>query len=215
MTRDTIPRRAAHEPRSTRFKLLVAVLVLSASSLYGSPTAAIGPALAQEQRAVSATADMGSSAQPHVNKDPRKDAWPKPTAAEMKSVQDLIDAGKNLEALARLVQVMKNYCCNFGTMAGGLPEYDPRLRGEGSCQRRKGGKVKIGRAAFSSAAWLYSSLKHEMVHSAQWQDEEAAGALGSNGREKEAYGLEIAQAGNTGISEQEKKELEERLKHYQ
>jgi len=132
----------------------------------------------------------------------------------MKSVQDLIDAGKNQEALAQLVNVMKNYCCNFGTMARGLPEYDPRLRGEGSAERRKGGKVKIGPDAFSSAAWLYSSLKHEMVHSAQWQDEDAARALGSKGREKESYTLEIEQAGNTGISEAEKKDLEERLKDY-
>jgi len=215
VSRDAIPTRATHQFRPVRSKLALVVLALVASGFLSPASANVGPAPAQEQRASGAASDLGAAGQPKVNKDPRKDAWPKPTAAEMKSVQDLIDAGKNQEALARLVNVMKNYCCNFGTMEGGLPIYDPRLRGEGSAERKKGGKVKIGRAAFSSAAWLYSSLKHEMVHSAQWQDEDAARELGSKGREKESYQLEIEQAGNTGVSEQEKKELQERLKHYE
>lgn len=152
--------------------------------------------------------------QSHVKKDPRTDDWPKLTAEEMKSVQDLIDGGKNGEALAKLVEIMKKYCCNFDTMAGGVPTYDPKLDDEGRTERKKGGKVRIGKDAFRSAAWLYSSLKHEMVHSAQWQDEDAAEKLGSSGREKEAYQREIDQAGNTGISEKDKKDLEERIKEY-
>lgn len=148
-------------------------------------------------------------------KDPRTDDWPKLSAEEMKAVQDLIDGGKNAEALAKLVETMKKYCCSFDTMAGGVPEYDSNLDGEGSCQRKKGGKVRIGKGAFTSAAWLYSSLKHEMVHSMQWQDEDAARAMGSKGREKEAYQREIDNAGNTGISEAEKKDLEKRIKAYQ
>ena len=148
-------------------------------------------------------------------KDPRADDWPKLTADEMKAVQDLIGAGKNAEALAKLVETMKKYCCSFDTMAGGAPEYDPNLDDEGACERKKGGKVRIGKGAFTSAAWLYSSLKHEMVHSSQWQDEDAARGMGSKGREKEAYQREIDNAGNTGISEAEKKDLEKRIKAYE
>ncbi len=158
--------------------------------------------------------DTATKTWAHVKKDPRTDDWPKLTADELKSVQDLIDAGKNAEALAKLVEIMKKYCCNFDTMAGGAPEYDPKMAGEGSCERKKGGKVKIGKDAFRSASWLYSSLKHEMVHSAQWQDEKAAEKMGSNGREKEAYQREIDQAGNTGISDKDKKDLEKRIKAY-
>lgn len=151
---------------------------------------------------------------PHTKKDPRRDPWPKLTAADLKSIQDLIDQGKKQQALDKLVEIMKKYCCNFETMADGKPIYDPKLSGEGAAERKKGGRVRIGDDAFRSAEWLYSSLKHEMVHSQQWQDEEAAKKLGSNGREKEAYQREIDNAANTGISEAEKKDLQERLKTY-
>lgn len=151
---------------------------------------------------------------PHSKKDPRKDPWPALTAAELKSIQDLIDQGKKQEALDKLVEILKRYCCNFDTMAGGKPLYDPKLEGEGAAERKKGGAVRIGDAAFRDATWLYSSLKHEMVHSQQWQDEEAAKKLGSNGREREAYQRELDNAANTGIREGDKKEIQERLKTY-
>lgn len=159
--------------------------------------------------------DTATKTWAHVKKDPRTDDWPKLTADELKSVQDLIDAGKNAEALAKLVEIMKKYCCNFDTMEGGAPVYDPKeKKAEGATQKKKGGRVRIGVPAFKSASWLYSSLKHEMVHSAQWQDEDAAKKMGVNGREKEAYQREIDQAGNTGISDKDKKELEKRIKAY-
>ena len=151
---------------------------------------------------------------PHANKDPRTDPWPDITAAEEKAVQDLIDAGKKSEALANLVETLKKYCCSFDTMEGGNPIYDAALGGEGAAERKKGGKVRIGDASFVSVAWLYSSLKHEMVHSQQWQDEDAARALGSGGREKEAYQRELDNAGNTGVSPAQEADLERRLATY-
>jgi hypothetical protein len=109
---------------------------------------------------------------------------------------------------------MKKYCCNFDTMSGGAPVYDPATEGEGATERKKGGKVSIGPDAFSSVAWLYSSLKHEMVHSQQWQDPDAADKMGSKGREKQAYQREVDNAGNTGLSAAEKAEDQKRLEKY-
>ena len=138
------------------------------------------------------------------------------SADDKKSVQALLDkgAGSRADALAELVKIMKKYCCNFDTMKGGAPVYDPATDGEGETVREKGGQVSIGPAAFTSVAWLYSSLKHEMVHSQQWQNPEAAEKMESKGREKEAYQREIDQAKNTGLSDAEKAEDEKRLKAY-
>ena len=133
---------------------------------------------------------------------------------EEKAVQDLIDAGKKTEALEKLVETLKKYCCNFDTMEGGNPIYDPTVVGEGAAERKKGGKVWIGDAAFANVAYLFTSLKHEMVHSQQWQDEAAATALGSPGREKEAYQRELDNADNTGISDAEKADVVNRLATY-
>jgi hypothetical protein len=160
------------------------------------------------------TATVVTATPTHIPKDPRTEDWPTLSADETKEVQSLIDQGKNQDALDKLVETMKKYCCNFFTMAGGAPTYDAGVSGEGSTERKKGGKVKIGPDAFSSAAWLYSSLKHEMVHSQQWQDPDAADKLGSNGREKEAYQREIDNAKNTGVSDADKKELEKRRAEY-
>jgi hypothetical protein len=162
---------------------------------------------------------------PHVLRNPITSDWPPFSDADKKSIQDHLDAAKAAgtpaavnkareDALAALVAVMKKYCCNFDTMKGGLPVYDPSTEGEGETTREKGGQVSIGPAAFTSVAWLYSSLKHEMVHSQQWQDPDAAGTMGSKGREKQAYQREVDQAKNTGLSDAEKAEDENRLKAY-
>ena len=160
------------------------------------------------------TATATPTPTPHATKNPITNPWPDITAAEEKAVQDLIDAGKKQEALEKLVEILKKYCCNFDTMEGGSPIYDSTIRGEGSAERKKGGKVKIGDLAFANAAYLFTSLKHEMVHSQQWQDEAAARAMGSNGREKEAYQRELDNAGNTGISAAEQADVVNRLATY-
>jgi hypothetical protein len=149
----------------------------------------------------------------HAARNPISSDWPQLSAADIKSVKDLIATSKP-DALAQLVKVMKKYCCNFDTMSGGAPTYDPNVSGEGETDRAKGGGVRIGPDAFSSVAWLYSSLKHEMVHSQQWQDPTAAAAAGSSGREKQAYQREVDQAGNTGLSDAEKAEDKARLARY-
>ncbi len=160
------------------------------------------------------TATATPTPPPHEKKDPRTDPWPDITAAEEKAVQDLIDAGKKSEALDKLVEILKTYCCNFDTMEGGNPIYDSTVAGEGAAERKKGGKVWIGDAAFANVAYLFTSLKHEMVHSQQWQDEAAATAMGSNGREKESYQRELDNAENTGISPAEKADVVNRLATY-
>ena len=153
------------------------------------------------------------TATPHAARNPITSDWPQLSAEDIKSVKDLIATSK-ADALAQLVKVMKKYCCNFDTMSGGAPTYDPNVSGEGETDRAKGGGVRIGPDAFSSVAWLYSSLKHEMVHSQQWQDPTAAAAAGSSGREKQAYQREVDQAGNTGLSPAEKAEDKARLARY-
>ncbi len=146
------------------------------------------------------------------DKNPITDHWPDLTAAEEKAVQDLIAAGKNAEALAELVEAMSNHCCSFATMEGGKPIYDAELADRGGndiamTERRKGGKVWIGPGAYgpifngdtaSAVARLYSLLKHEMVHSQQWQDPAQAAADGVKHRELEATGLEDANVDATG-----------------
>ena len=162
---------------------------------------------------------------PHVLRNPITSDWPPFSDADKKSIQSHLDAAAAAatpaaankareDALAALVVVMKKYCCNFDTMKGGAPVYDPTTEGEGTTVREKGGQVSIGPDAFTSVAWLYSSLKHEMVHSQQWQDPDAADKMGSKGREKQAYQREIDQAKNTGLSDAEKAEEQNRLKAY-
>ena len=164
-------------------------------------------------------------ATPHAARNPITSDWPALSDDDKKSVQSFLDAAAasktaagvrkaREDALAQLVKVMKKYCCNFDTMAGGAPVYDPATEGEGATDRAKGGGVSIGSDAFTSVAWLYSSLKHEMVHSQQWQDPDAAGKAGSKGREREAYQREVDQAKNTGLSDAEKAEDQHRLEAY-
>ncbi len=147
------------------------------------------------------------------DKNPITDNWPDLTAAEEKAVQDLITAGKNAEALAKLAEVMANHCCSFATMSGGKPIYDAKLADRGGndigmTERRKGGRVWIGPGAFgpifngddaAAVARLYSVLKHEMVHSQQWQDPADATADGAKARELEATQREDANVGATGV----------------
>jgi hypothetical protein len=165
----------------------------------------------------------------HDPKDPRTADWPKLTDAEMRSVQDLIDDAKEAQdakqpdaankaradALAQLVSVLKRYCCTFHTMQGGAPIYDKGLTSDGSAQKRKGGRVRIGKGAFRSAAFLYSTLKHEMVHSMQWQDEDAARRTPHKEQELEAHRREEDQAGNTGLSEAELNTVKARIQQYE
>jgi len=151
----------------------------------------------------------------HQARNPITSDWPDiSNDPDYPKIQQDINNGDNAGALDQLVAIMKKYCCNFDTMAGGAPTYDKNLKSEGSTQRKKGGAVKIGPDAFASAAWLYSSLKHEMVHSQQWQDPAGAAASGVSGREKQAYQREIDQAGNTHVTDAQKQDLTNRKAGY-
>lgn len=159
----------------------------------------------------SPTASATPTPTPH-RKNPIDDPWPKLTKVDLKGVRALIDAGKNADALAELVKVMKTRCCSFDTMAGSEPVYAPDLEAKkgkgvgGNTERKKGGIVRIGPAAFKGylgtepEAFLYSTLKHEMVHSMQLQDPKGAAEKGNRRLEFEAYGAEIINSINTGIS---------------
>ncbi len=144
----------------------------------------------------------------HVGVNPIKDPWPALKPEELQAVQDLIDKGMKQEALDKLVEILKRYCCNFETMKGGKPVFDPDLKYAGETQRAKGGSVRIGKAFGRGAGRLYSVLKHEMVHSQQWQDLNAKDTKEQNRqRECDAYQREIDNADNTNISEGYRNEL--------
>jgi hypothetical protein len=77
--------------------------------------------------------------------------------------------------------------------------------------------VRIGRAAFRSAAWLASTIAHEVeVHvnrqamAGQWYTDPEGAAL----QEVEAYDYEIQNAARFGLSTAEVAELRERRRFY-
>ncbi len=160
------------------------------------------------------------------DKNPITDRWPDLTAAEEKSVQDLLSAGKNADALAKLVEVMGNHCCSFATMFGAAPIYDAGLAARGgndvsAIARDKGGRLWIGPGAFgpifsgddtSAVARLYSILKQAMVHSQQWQDPAAAAAQGVEPRERQATQREIDNVAGTDVGTRYQRYLAEKLK---
>src|SRR5207245_3374817 len=112
-----------------------------------------------------------ASPSPHIGVNPIKDPWPKLPKSVSQQISGYINGAKQAQGLAMLVSWMKTQCCNFNTMAGGMPTYDPNIAYDGSTERAKGGQVRLGRHAFTRGVpYLYSTLKHEMVHSQQWQD---------------------------------------------
>jgi hypothetical protein len=148
---------------------------------------------------------------PTPPKDPITDPWPALTPAERAAIQALIDAGNKAGALQKLVEILKLKGWSPDTMKDGKPAYDPATNGEGSAEAKAGGAVKIGDKAYSSVAWLYSSLMHEWVHSQQMHE---GRPVDVNKLEREAYGKEIDNAGNTGLSPAEKAECERRRNEY-
>jgi hypothetical protein len=199
--------------RAGKFTISAAIAEQSRALVDGAPPGGTTTSRTTVPVAQSQPPATQPTATPHAARNPITSDWPQLSAEDTKSVKDLMGTSK-ADALAQLVKVMKKYCCNFDTMSGGAPTYDPNVSGEGETDRAKGGDVRIGPDAFSSVAWLYSSLKHEMVHSQQWQDPTAAAAAGSSGREKQAYQREVDQAGNTGLSDAEKAEDKARLGRY-
>lgn len=189
----------------------------------GSPTGSSSPGVSP-----SPSSTPSSSPTPHVGVNPITDPWPKLDAGEVETVHTLIALANALpegqarndargDALRKLVEILKRHCCNFNTMAGGAPTFAPdldQMKG-GQTDRARGGTVRIGPVVFETVhfdfgpvggdvSWLYCTLKHEMVHSMQWQNEAAAKAMGAAGREKEAWGRQLSQAENCDLTEPEK-----------
>jgi hypothetical protein len=101
------------------------------------------------------------------------------------------------------------------SFVNGRVTYDASLADEGVTSRDK--RVRIGRAAFRSAAWLASTIAHEVeVHvnrqatAGQWYTDPEGAAL----QEVEAYDYEIGNAARFGLSPEEAAELRERRRFY-
>jgi hypothetical protein len=97
----------------------------------------------------------------------------------------------------------------------GNVEYDPALAEEGATSRD--GRVRIGGAAFRSAAWLASTIAHEVeVHvnrqamAGRWYTDSEGAAL----QEIEAYDYELEHAAHFGLSVSEVVELRRRRLFY-
>jgi len=93
--------------------------------------------------------------------------------------------------------------------------YDSALAEEGVTSRDR--RVRIGKAAFRSAAWLASTIAHEVeVHvnrqavAGQWYTDPEGAAL----QEVEAYDYEIRNPVRFGLSPAEVGELRERRQFY-
>jgi hypothetical protein len=97
----------------------------------------------------------------------------------------------------------------------GSVAYDPTLAEEGATSHD--GRVRIGRAAFRSAAWLASTIAHEVeVHvnrqamPGRWYTDSEGAAL----QEVEAYDYEIQHAAHFDLSAHEVVELRRRRLFY-
>jgi len=140
----------------------------------------------------------------------------------------LIDAGTNQEAIDLLVTTLKEHCCNFGDITGN-PKYEPNdpfkggIDGEGAFNPETK-VVRLGVRAFKTGPqagspdrpkpcvvpWLYATLKHELVHAAQWTNPTKAKKMGDEARDYEAYKTQVKNAKDIGICPDDLKDLKER-----
>lgn len=107
-----------------------------------------------------------------------------------------------------------NHEIDTSRVKGGVV-YDATLAEEGATARD--GRVRIGSAAFRSAAWLASTIAHEVEVHLNRQAMTGRGYTVSEGtalQEVEAYDYEIQQAAHFGLSASEVIELRRRRMFY-
>ncbi len=90
--------------------------------------------------------------------------------------------------------------------------YDSSVSGEG--ETSEDGYVYIGDAAFASPGWLATTIQHELVHVQQIEDTWYLGEQGVAINEIEAYDLEIRNAEQNNLTEEQIEELHERRKDW-
>ncbi len=125
--------------------------------------------------------------------------------ARYAAIQSFIDAGDRQGAID---EAIRQYRLDTSA-ANGPVTYDSEVSGEGLTDKDR--TVKIGDDAFSSPAWLASSIGHEIVHAEQardgrWNDTPQGVAM----NEVEAYDWELARVGTFGLSTQERETLARR-----
>jgi hypothetical protein len=90
--------------------------------------------------------------------------------------------------------------------------YDSSVSGEASTTQS--GKVSMGDVAFATPGWLASSIQHELVHVQQIKDRWYLGPQGTAINEIEAYDLEIRNAEQNALTDDQIKDLQKRRKDY-
>jgi hypothetical protein len=120
-------------------------------------------------------------------------------------IQAFIDSGDRQGAID---QAIASYGLDVGA-ANGAITYDPSVDEDGATD--EDGTVKIGTEAFSSPAWLASSIGHEVLHAEQardgrWNNSKQGVAM----NEVEAYDWEIRNADRFGLSDAEKATINRR-----
>ena len=119
-----------------------------------------------------------------------------------------IKAGKKQEAINLILTEVKNTKMpNLKKCEGKTITYSSSVSGEGVCQftydaktnKATKIKVKIGDKAFSSVAWLYSSMMHEYQHVNQLLSDPKGTVGNVPMAEFGAYSWEIFHAHETGV----------------
>jgi len=145
------------------------------------------------------------------------------TIGTVTKVKAKITAGKKQDAIDLiLAEVKASKMPNLDKCEGKTVKYDSSISGEGLCTctynptTNKVTKivVKVGDKAFSSAAWLYSSMMHEYQHVNQYLADPKKAAGNDALTEFEAYSWEIHHASETGVTKQtnKMKDLGKRMK---
>lgn len=121
------------------------------------------------------------------------------------AIQSFIDAGDRQGAID---EAIRQYRLDTSA-ANGPVTYDSEVSGEGLTDKDR--TVKIGDDAFSSPAWLASSVGHEIVHAEQardgrWNDTRQGVAM----NEVEAYDWELQRVDEFGLSTAERETLARR-----
>lgn len=132
-------------------------------------------------------------------------------AEAVREVEELSATGRKMDAIYKALDV-------YGIDASHVTEltYVPELGA--AAEMFTDGRVRVGDGAFKSAAWLGSTLAHEIeVHlngqflAGRWY----TGPMGSNVHHVEAYDHEIANATRFGLSKEELASLTRRRNaHY-
>lgn len=139
------------------------------------------------------------------------EAAAKARAEAIKEVQSLIDSGKKQEAIDKAITAFGIDNSNVKSLT-----YDSTVSGEAVAT--KDGTVRVGDEAFRDAAWLGSSLGHEIeihVNEQAMKGNWYTGAIGTPLQEVQAYDYEIANADRYGTTKENLEDLEKRrAEHY-